>query len=60
MIRQVGPVGESISATFRFRVAVLLESFGHVMSPCASIRLYAFTQKFPAEVRYCSPIIPMS
>lgn len=34
------------------RVAVLLERYGTVMSPCASIRLHAFTEQFPADVRY--------
>lgn len=36
----------------RRRVAVLLERYGAVMSPCASIRLHAFTERFPADVRY--------
>lgn len=39
----------------RLRIAVLLEWYGQVMSPCASIRLHAFTQHFPAEVRYLIP-----
>jgi len=34
------------------RVAVLLERYGNVMSPCSSIRLHAFTEQFPADVRY--------
>lgn len=34
------------------RVAVILERYGLVMSPCASIRLHAFTEQFPADVRY--------
>lgn len=34
------------------RIAVILERYGNVMSPCSSIRLHAFTEQFPADVRY--------
>ena len=34
------------------RIAVIPERYGEVMSPCASIRLHAFTEHFPADVRY--------
>jgi len=34
------------------RIAVVLERYGNVMSPCSSIRLHAFTEQFPADVRY--------
>ncbi|WP_374318947.1 hypothetical protein [Pseudoxanthomonas kaohsiungensis] len=37
------------------RVAIIPEWYGEVMSPCASIRLHAFAQHFPAEVRYQLP-----
>lgn len=34
------------------RIAVIPERYGEVISPCASIRLHAFTEHFPADVRY--------
>ena len=37
------------------RIAVILERYGNVMSPCSSIRLHAFTERFPADVRYILP-----
>lgn len=37
------------------RVAVIPERYGSVMSPCASIRLHAFTARFKADVRYVIP-----
>lgn len=39
-------------ASQSIRVAVVLERYGNVMSPCSSIRLHAFTERFPADVRY--------
>lgn len=38
-----------------FRIAVIPERYGAVMSPCASIRLHAFTARFKADVRYLIP-----
>lgn len=37
------------------RIAVIPERYGVVMSPCASIRLHAFAEHFPADVRYLIP-----
>lgn len=40
---------------FATRIAVIPERYGSVMSPCASIRLHAFAERFPADVRYLIP-----
>jgi len=37
---------------YAIKVAVIPERYGRVLSPCASIRLQAFTQQFAADVRY--------
>lgn len=42
-------------ASWRLRIAVIPERYGRVMSPCSSIRLFSFTERFPADVRYLLP-----
>lgn len=44
-----------LRSQYGVRVAVIPERYGAVMSPCASIRLHAFTERFAADVRYMVP-----
>lgn len=45
----------ALRSQYGVRVAVIPERYGAVMSPCASIRLHAFTERFAADVRYLVP-----
>lgn len=45
----------ALRSQYGLRVAVIPERYGAVMSPCASIRLHAFTERFAADVRYLMP-----
>ncbi|WP_448140757.1 hypothetical protein [Stenotrophomonas sepilia] len=45
----------ALRSQYAQRIAVIPERYGVVMSPCASIRLHAFTEHFPADVRYLIP-----
>lgn len=45
----------ALRSQYGVRVAVIPERYGAVMSPCASIRLHAFTERFDADVRYLVP-----
>ncbi len=48
-------IGTELRSQHALRIAVIPERYGTVMSPCASIRLHAFTEHFPADVRYLIP-----
>ena len=45
----------ALRSQYAQRIAVIPERYGAVMSPCASIRLHAFTERFAADVRYLIP-----
>ncbi|HEO8482263.1 TPA: hypothetical protein UMF72_000538 [Stenotrophomonas maltophilia] len=45
----------ALRSQYALRIAVIPERYGTVMSPCASIRLHAFTERFAADVRYLMP-----
>ena len=48
-------IGTELRSQHALRIAVIPERYGTVMSPCACIRLQAFTEPFPADV---SDVIP--
>lgn len=45
----------ALRSQYALRIAVIPERYGTVMSPCASIRVHAFTERFAADVRYLMP-----